>query len=195
MLHFLSVAFLARRRAALLHRSCLLSFRPISLTAAAANTTPSSPTCASHACMPAHALLFVNHLQVDSSLSRLKILQERISNTEHLVNLDLDSKRNALVSSVGESVGVRASWENVASRGPTSTWTASATHWWVLPRGLRQLGAGGVGLCGCGHAVRHSPWRQQSAYRAHLPCPPPAAPCPSGAGGAGAGGGPATDDV
>lgn len=37
-------------------------------------------------------------LQVDSSLSRLQILQERIRNTEHLVNLDLDSKRNALVA-------------------------------------------------------------------------------------------------
>ncbi|PRW50815.1 magnesium transporter MRS2-I-like [Chlorella sorokiniana] len=37
-------------------------------------------------------------LQVDSSLSRLKILQERIVNTEHLVNLDLDAKRNALVA-------------------------------------------------------------------------------------------------
>lgn len=38
-------------------------------------------------------------LQVDSALSRLKILQERIINTEHLVNLDLDSKRNALAFS------------------------------------------------------------------------------------------------
>lgn len=37
-------------------------------------------------------------LQVDSLLSRLTILQERITNTEHLVNLDLDAKRNALVS-------------------------------------------------------------------------------------------------
>jgi magnesium transporter len=37
-------------------------------------------------------------LQVDSLLSRLTILQERITNTEHLVNLDLDSKRNALVA-------------------------------------------------------------------------------------------------
>ena len=39
-------------------------------------------------------------MQVDSLLSRLDILQERISNTEHLVNLDLDSKRNALVRGV-----------------------------------------------------------------------------------------------
>jgi hypothetical protein len=35
--------------------------------------------------------------QVDSLLSRLTLVQERIRNTEHLVNLDLDSKRNALV--------------------------------------------------------------------------------------------------
>lgn len=37
-------------------------------------------------------------LQVDSILSRLSILQERITNTEHLVNLDLDAKRNSLVA-------------------------------------------------------------------------------------------------
>ncbi len=36
--------------------------------------------------------------QVDSLLSKLGILQERISNTQRLVNLDLDSKRNSLVA-------------------------------------------------------------------------------------------------
>ncbi|GAB4818599.1 hypothetical protein N2152v2_005645 [Parachlorella kessleri] len=37
-------------------------------------------------------------LQVDSLLSKLGIMQERIRNTQHLVNLDLDSKRNSLVA-------------------------------------------------------------------------------------------------
>lgn len=37
-------------------------------------------------------------LQVDSLLSKVGILQERISNTQRLVNLDLDSKRNSLVA-------------------------------------------------------------------------------------------------
>ena len=35
---------------------------------------------------------------MDSLLSRLDILSERIRASEHLVNLDLDSKRNALVA-------------------------------------------------------------------------------------------------
>ncbi|KAK2076386.1 hypothetical protein QBZ16_000911 [Prototheca wickerhamii] len=37
-------------------------------------------------------------LQVDALLSRLALLQERIAATEHMVNLDLDSRRNQLVS-------------------------------------------------------------------------------------------------
>jgi magnesium transporter len=37
-------------------------------------------------------------MQTDSLVSRLRALQERIRNTEHLVNLDLDSKRNSLVA-------------------------------------------------------------------------------------------------
>ncbi|KAL6768249.1 hypothetical protein ACKKBF_B38390 [Auxenochlorella protothecoides x Auxenochlorella symbiontica] len=37
-------------------------------------------------------------LQVDALLSRLALLQERIAATEHLVNLDLDARRNQLVS-------------------------------------------------------------------------------------------------
>lgn len=36
--------------------------------------------------------------QVDSLLSRLRILQEKIRNTEHLVSLDLGQKRNSLVA-------------------------------------------------------------------------------------------------
>jgi hypothetical protein len=35
---------------------------------------------------------------VDSLLSRLRILQEKIRNTEHLVSLDLGQKRNSLVA-------------------------------------------------------------------------------------------------
>jgi len=35
---------------------------------------------------------------VDSLLSRLRSLQDRISSTRHVVNLDLDAKRNSLVA-------------------------------------------------------------------------------------------------
>lgn len=48
--------------------------------------------------IPHLLLLLLLSLQVDALLSRLHILQERIGNTEHLVNLDLDAKRNALVA-------------------------------------------------------------------------------------------------
>jgi magnesium transporter len=43
-------------------------------------------------------LLEAYWLQSDSLLSRLRSLQQSISRTQHLLNLDLDSKRNALVA-------------------------------------------------------------------------------------------------
>ena len=56
----------------------------------------------------------------------LNLLQERITNTEHLVSLDLDGKRNALVAM---QVGSRYGWLG-----------------WVLGAGWLRLGAGAVGL-------------------------------------------------
>ncbi len=61
-------------------------------------------------------------MQTDSLVSRLRALQERIRNTEHLVNLDLDSKRNSLVA-----LGLVLDIVLVAFE--------------VLPRGARRLSA------------------------------------------------------
>ena len=105
---FLTVAFLARQDTCLQAGVALQSMpythseRPYGAATAEAATvqhawTHNSPC--DFAPLPTAAAPGLPPLppQVDSSLSRLKILQERISNTEHLVNLDLDSKRNALV--------------------------------------------------------------------------------------------------
>ena len=65
--------------------------------------------------------------QVDALLSRLHILQERIGNTEHLVNLDLDAKRNALVAyTLGIDLILMAFELHMAVSG--RAWAAAATN-------------------------------------------------------------------
>ncbi len=66
------------------------------------STTVNLRHCVLAVCTVPHASYYTKHsialLQVDSVLSRLTALKERIEGTEALIEIDLDHRRNELVA-------------------------------------------------------------------------------------------------